>query len=342
MKKQRVELSDMQKNTLGWLITAGMFLVLGLTFLFMTGFKNLTENDFKEVEIVYGRIQKTTGEDPMYIIFSKSDEKSFLIGNIVAPLFSKSSFDTQVSSGNTITLTVLKSDYESKTTRITTLGVKKGNAVFLDFTKAFDTNKNNDKLGHYTSIAFLAIAGVLAIAVVIWRFVFKGKESKTLTGKNLSIKTEDSKITIHFPVGIGTIIIYIFIFLSIVGLPLFFIGKIQNIDIAIVAGILVYGILVIFNVVSFVMHFLRKLTIDKEQRTCTYFSYFKKTFGIDEILTLDTDTVDNSESFTNYYLIIGTISQTIKIKTQSNEQSLKLREEILALRSPFGMSSDEM
>jgi len=332
------KLSKKTQMIITWWVLIGTALLVGLMGLTGKTSKNTTRNDFQEITIIYDRVVKQSGEDPMYTIYSKNDGKTFLIDNIVSRFFDKSKFDAFVSSGDMITLRVLRTDYANETTRIKTFGVQKGDTVFMDFEKAFKKNYNNDILGYYMFMGLLPLSGVLAIAFVIWLILYnKGIIGKRITADERLAASGDNNIKIiKFPVSIGTTVIYIFVFLCGIALPFFFINNLNENNHSAFIGIIVFsGALTVFNIISFVVRFLRKLIIDKEKRTLTYVSFSKKTFGVDEILTMKNEVKENSEGENKYYLIIDTRFKQIKVITQSDEQSILLRDEILSLKTPM-------
>ena len=318
-----------------WWIFIGTALFVGLLGLTNLDSKNNTKEDYQEIVITYERINKVSDEDPMYTIFSKDDEKSFLINNIVSHYFDKTKFDAQVDSGDTIILTVLKSDYANNTTRIKTLGVKSSDVIFMNFERAFAKDNNNGQIGYIMFLVLLPLSGVLVTAFVTWLMLYnKGIIGKKLTAdERLAAKYETNMKIIKFPVSVSTIIIYIFVLLCGIALPLFFIENLNSDNLSIFIGVAVFcGVLTIFNTTSFIMRFLRKLIIDKEKRILTYFSFFKRKFEVDEILTMNNVVKENSEGENKYYLAIDTRFKQIKVLTQSDEQSILLRNEILSLR----------
>lgn len=172
MQKREIKLSKKTKTIITWWVFIEIILLVGIIGLSTMGTKSLTRNDYKEIEIIYGHITTTSGEDPMYTIFPKNDEKGFLIDNIVSSTLDKTQFNEQVSSSDIIILTVLKSDYESKITRIETLGVRNGNTVFMDFDRAFNKRISNGLWGHYMALILLPLAGILAVVFLIWLLLY--------------------------------------------------------------------------------------------------------------------------------------------------------------------------
>ena len=83
---------------------------------------------------------------------------------------------------------------------------------------------------------------------------------------------------------------------------------------------------------NYLMLFMRKLIIDKEKETVTYYSYYSRTFAFREIVFLKSEVVSDDES-TSYHLAITLHGKTIKVKTQSEKQSEMLRTELVAFTS---------
>jgi len=84
-----------------------------------------------------------------------------------------------------------------------------------------------------------------------------------------------------------------------------------------------------FIVLNYLMLFMRKLTIDKDKETVTYYSFYSRTFAFHEIEYLKSEVVADSES-TYYYLEIKLHNKKINVKTRSEKQSEMLRTHLVA------------
>jgi hypothetical protein len=297
-----------------------------------------TKDDYKKIEIIYERINVVSdseGGAPAYIIFSKDDGKSFRVLSSVSRYFDESLFYSQIKQGDMLTLTVLKSHYENRTTRIKTLSIAKEDVIFLDFDSAFNRYNRNAFMTSILHLIAFPLSGTLTIAFIVWLLIYNKVYNKGKTGKatedRLSFKLEEGHLkTIKLPVPIATIFIYISMFLAGIALPLFFLYSFT----AFIAMVILCGLITIFNAITFILFFLRKLIINKENKTITYFSFFKRTFKVDQITKVYTIIDDSSEGVNGYYLTLKTASKTIEIRTQSDEQSQLLLQEILALKEP--------
>jgi len=148
--------------------------------------------------------------------------------------------------------------------------------------------------------------------------------------KSLSIQNDGERMIIKFPARVET---YMFSFLIALGFPILpillpdFFGNSRIGTI----GIIFYVLVVVFNVYYFVRLFTRKVIIDKRERTIIYNSLLREVFNIDEIEKMENKNHDGGEGGTTYSLVVHIRNKKIGIETQSDDQSLLLKEEILLL-----------
>jgi len=142
--------------------------------------------------------------------------------------------------------------------------------------------------------------------------------------KTIKVKRKDNKIIIKFPAGIPAILSPVVFFFFIV----FAEWRPHTEDASAWAVIFSYTCLVFF-VLSYIMLFMRKIIIDKDKKTITYFSYFYQTYNFSDVIYMrsEFDRIDNSE----YFLLIELRQKAIRVKTRSYEQSEMLRMEILSI-----------
>ena len=144
--------------------------------------------------------------------------------------------------------------------------------------------------------------------------------------KTLSVQNDGERLIIKFPVRTFTFVFSLLVVLALpiipILLPLDFLGD------SLVIGIIYYICVIIFNVYYFIQLFTRKLVINKSERTITYNSFLKRVFNIDEIDKMENKSHFSGEGGTSYSLAVYIHNRRIKIETESNEQSLALKEEI--------------
>jgi len=144
--------------------------------------------------------------------------------------------------------------------------------------------------------------------------------------KTLSVQNDGERLIIKFPVRTFTFVFSLLVVLALpiipILLPLDFLGD------SLVIGIIYYICVIIFNVYYFIQLFTRKLVINKNERTITYNSFLKRVFNIDEIDKMENKSHFSGEGGTSYSLAVYIHNRRIKIETESNEQSLALKEEI--------------
>lgn len=152
--------------------------------------------------------------------------------------------------------------------------------------------------------------------------------------KILSIKNDGNKIRIKFPVKIYIYILFSFVLLVAIISAIFFKDFFSVPEFAVF-----WLILLILNALNFTIRFFRVLVIDKDKKIITYFSILKKTFRIDDILTLNTNVDPDPEGLTRFYLIISVRKKNIKVETQSEEQSQMLLKEISSFKQNSGLET---
>jgi len=140
----------------------------------------------------------------------------------------------------------------------------------------------------------------------------------------LNIKHTDSKIIIRFPLKPLTIFSHVFFCFL-----LFCFGIYSK-------NASVWVIIFSFTCFSFfvsnmIMLYLRKLVIDRDQKTVSYFSYFYRTFEFSDIIFLESKVDIGMDEPDRYFLLFKLKNKVIRVETQSEEQSETLRGEIVAL-----------
>jgi len=96
--------------------------------------------------------------------------------------------------------------------------------------------------------------------------------------KTIDVKTENNKVIIKFPIGIGGLICYILLFVGLVVVAVvlhtYYKELIDRVGNVLLIAIYIFVALgLIMNIIRF---FVRKVIIDKENKSITYVSYIKK------------------------------------------------------------------
>ena len=141
----------------------------------------------------------------------------------------------------------------------------------------------------------------------------------------LNVKNKGNLVVIRFPI---TALHALFPLLSVVFVILpatrYSSGNASAFDNIVAAAVFSYMLL------SYLMLFMRKLTIDKDKETVTYYSLYSRTFAFHEIVSLKCETISDDESI-SHHLLIKLHNKTIKVRTRSDKQSELLQTELVAL-----------
>ena len=149
--------------------------------------------------------------------------------------------------------------------------------------------------------------------------------------KTIDVKTENNKVIIKFPIGIGGLICYILLFVGLVVVAVvlhtYYKELIDRVGNVLLIAIYIFVALgLIMNIIRF---FVRKVIIDKENKSITYVSLYKKSFDVQQITKME---CKKSYGETDYfYLVIWLNNKKIKIRTESEEQSQALKDVINSL-----------
>jgi len=150
------------------------------------------------------------------------------------------------------------------------------------------------------------------------------------SNKPLKIEDDGSKITIRFPVHWGMFAVAVVPLVLLIAFSFGFREIIRQegwfFPVFMLAGlVLLLGFLV-------VTIFFRKLVICKETRQITYYSLVKKTFCIDRITAMEPRVCSDCDGDA-YYLVIWLGNKRMRVQTQSEAQSVLLRDELISLMS---------
>jgi len=329
-----VNLSDQQKKILGYGVVLFIFLIMGVPLLFGGGNKNITENDVAEVQITFSSIKEINAGDGdyRYTLHSADDDRIYNISNVLQRDFRKNDFMSYVREGDALVLKVLKKEYESKKNPVTVLGITGGGRVFMDYEAAFDRYRSNYKGTVGIGIAFISIG--IAGAVYLSFYIKKAGDPKRKSRDDfLSMYSDGDKLIIKFPPRLDVLIFISLVCIATVILPFFIregINRLLEDSNTFRKALIIctYIYLIINNTGLFLLLFLRKLTIDREKGIISYFSFYKRTFRIEEISGMSNRKVEDAEGLATYWLEIRTSKKIIKVKTQSDAQSLALEYEI--------------
>jgi len=141
----------------------------------------------------------------------------------------------------------------------------------------------------------------------------------------LKIRKRRNKTVIKFPVNPWTIALWCMFLFSAAGSITT--ASIMALDLP---TLILISFLAVLLLSSFAMVFLRNVTIDRDKRVITYFSFWKRSCGFDEIAEMYTHIEEGVGGRNDKcYLIIKTKNGTTKIKTQSGEQGKLLMGEIM-------------
>jgi len=129
--------------------------------------------------------------------------------------------------------------------------------------------------------------------------------------KKFKVEQKEDKTIIIFPVKLWTVFILAVFLLSFAASPFYF----DNVGLMIICFVL--GGLLFWR--GLIFWLFRKVVIDKSNKKVVYTSFFGASFGFDEIISLECK--EESGEYENYYLLIELKNGSVRIETQSDEQS---------------------